>query len=357
MAPAGFTVAAASFALFRGLHRGLRLAPAPRLADPQDRWMWRNICASLVHSLLSGAGALLWMSQYSHLVSDFARGCPPGTAALVSLSVGEWGSRRRGRSAGGPRGAPLPAPGFPALSPSPRPRRLLPGRCGGSPVESALGPIVAPALSPRAGSGLPECGCDAGKLPEHLRGASAVGGELGLPALAEAASAGRPAVLPALLPGQLGHAGHPAGLPPAALGMDQPAAAPAPPPLPPPLHCALGSRAARHHHHEHEVTHRPAHQWPLGPSLAHKEGDQKHRGTGEGGLRQASTQRGHLLQAAGLAQTCDLGDRRLRSGRSTGFNPLGPRCTRCRGFLSPGVRGAEAGLGPMLLGGEPRCWC
>ncbi|KAM8999180.1 TLC domain-containing protein 2 [Sarcophilus harrisii] len=88
MAPAGFTVAAASFALFRGLHRGLRLAPAPRLADPQDRWMWRNICASLVHSLLSGAGALLWMSQYSHLVSDFARGCPPGTAALVSLSVG-----------------------------------------------------------------------------------------------------------------------------------------------------------------------------------------------------------------------------------------------------------------------------
>ncbi|XP_051848137.1 TLC domain-containing protein 2 [Antechinus flavipes] len=88
MAPAGFTVAAVSFALFRGLHRGLKLVPTPPLADPQDRWMWRNICASLVHSLLAGAGALLWMSQYSHLVADFARSCPPRTAALVSLSIG-----------------------------------------------------------------------------------------------------------------------------------------------------------------------------------------------------------------------------------------------------------------------------
>ncbi|XP_036621883.1 TLC domain-containing protein 2 [Trichosurus vulpecula] len=81
-------VAAASFAVFRGLHRGLELLPTPRLADARDRWTWRNICASLVHSLLAGTGALLWMSQYSHLVSDFTHSCPPRTTSLVSLSIG-----------------------------------------------------------------------------------------------------------------------------------------------------------------------------------------------------------------------------------------------------------------------------
>ncbi|XP_043856013.1 TLC domain-containing protein 2 [Dromiciops gliroides] len=88
MALVGLGVAAASFAAFRGLHRGLELLPTPRLADARDRWTWRNICASLVHSVLAGAGALLWMSQYSHLVSDFTHSCPPRTDALVSLSIG-----------------------------------------------------------------------------------------------------------------------------------------------------------------------------------------------------------------------------------------------------------------------------
>ncbi|XP_020862763.1 TLC domain-containing protein 2 isoform X2 [Phascolarctos cinereus] len=88
MAPAGLVVVAASFAAFRGLHQGLKLLPTPRLADTQDRWTWRNICASLVHSLLAGAGALLWMYQHSHLISDFTHSCPPRTDSLVSLSIG-----------------------------------------------------------------------------------------------------------------------------------------------------------------------------------------------------------------------------------------------------------------------------
>ncbi|XP_027717504.1 TLC domain-containing protein 2 [Vombatus ursinus] len=88
MAPAGLVVAAASFAAFRGLHRSLELLPTPRLADTRDRWTWRNICASLVHSLLAGVGALLWMYQHSHLISDFTHSCPPRTDCLVSLSIG-----------------------------------------------------------------------------------------------------------------------------------------------------------------------------------------------------------------------------------------------------------------------------
>lgn len=58
MAPSGLLVAVASFAAFRGLHRGLQLLPAPGAAA-EDRWKWRNICVSLMHSLLTGPGALL----------------------------------------------------------------------------------------------------------------------------------------------------------------------------------------------------------------------------------------------------------------------------------------------------------
>lgn len=57
MAPSGLLVTGASFAAFRGMHWGLQLLPTPRSA--QDLWKWRNICVSLVHSLLTGAGALL----------------------------------------------------------------------------------------------------------------------------------------------------------------------------------------------------------------------------------------------------------------------------------------------------------
>lgn len=50
-------VVGASFAAFRGLHWGLQLLPTPETA--RDLWMWRNIFVSLMHSLLSGAGALV----------------------------------------------------------------------------------------------------------------------------------------------------------------------------------------------------------------------------------------------------------------------------------------------------------
>lgn len=58
MDPWGLLVTSVSFAAFRGLHWALQLLPTPGSAA-QDRWKWRNICVSLVHSLLTGVGALL----------------------------------------------------------------------------------------------------------------------------------------------------------------------------------------------------------------------------------------------------------------------------------------------------------
>ncbi|XP_040857020.1 TLC domain-containing protein 2 [Ochotona curzoniae] len=82
----GLLVTGASFAVFRGLHWGLRLLPTPRSA--RDRWKWRNICVSLMHSLLSGAGALVGLSLYPQMTTDPIHGHPPWALLLVAVSVG-----------------------------------------------------------------------------------------------------------------------------------------------------------------------------------------------------------------------------------------------------------------------------
>lgn len=87
MAPFGLLVTGASFAAFRGLHWGLQLLPTPGSAA-QDRWKWRNICVSLVHSLLTGAGALLGLSLYPQMAADPIHGHPPWALVLVAVSVG-----------------------------------------------------------------------------------------------------------------------------------------------------------------------------------------------------------------------------------------------------------------------------
>ncbi|XP_047615046.1 TLC domain-containing protein 2 isoform X2 [Phacochoerus africanus] len=87
MAPFGLLVTCASFAAFRGLHWGLQLLPTPGSAA-QDRWKWRNICVSLVHSLLTGAGALLGLSLYPQMAADPIHGHPPWALVLVAVSVG-----------------------------------------------------------------------------------------------------------------------------------------------------------------------------------------------------------------------------------------------------------------------------
>ncbi|XP_024590352.1 TLC domain-containing protein 2 [Neophocaena asiaeorientalis asiaeorientalis] len=87
MAPSGLLVTGASFAAFRGLHWGLQLLPTPGSAA-QDRWKWRNICVSLVHSLLTGVGALLGLSLYPQMAADPIHGHPPWALVLVAISVG-----------------------------------------------------------------------------------------------------------------------------------------------------------------------------------------------------------------------------------------------------------------------------
>ncbi|XP_037348991.1 TLC domain-containing protein 2 [Talpa occidentalis] len=87
MASSGLLVTGASFAAFRGLHWGLQILPTPGSAA-QDRWKWRNICVSLVHSTLTGAGALLGLSLYPQMAADPIRGHPPWALVLVAVSVG-----------------------------------------------------------------------------------------------------------------------------------------------------------------------------------------------------------------------------------------------------------------------------
>ncbi|XP_055112443.2 TLC domain-containing protein 2 [Symphalangus syndactylus] len=85
MAPPGLLVAGASFLAFRGLHWGLRRLPE---SAARDRWQWRNLCISLAHSLLSGAGALLGLSLYPRWPPIPIHGHLRWALVLVAVSVG-----------------------------------------------------------------------------------------------------------------------------------------------------------------------------------------------------------------------------------------------------------------------------
>ncbi|XP_004746924.1 TLC domain-containing protein 2 [Mustela putorius furo] len=87
MASWGLLVTGASFAVFRGLHWTLQLLPTPGSAA-QDSWKWRNICVSLVHSLLTGVWALLGLSLYPQMAADPINGHPSWALVLVAVSVG-----------------------------------------------------------------------------------------------------------------------------------------------------------------------------------------------------------------------------------------------------------------------------
>ncbi|XP_021069637.1 TLC domain-containing protein 2 [Mus pahari] len=86
MASWGLLVAGASFAAFRGLHWGLQLLPTPE--SVRDRWMWRNIFVSLIHSLLSGVGALVGLWLFPQMVTDPINDHPSWARVLVAVSVG-----------------------------------------------------------------------------------------------------------------------------------------------------------------------------------------------------------------------------------------------------------------------------
>ncbi|XP_053864554.1 TLC domain-containing protein 2 isoform X2 [Malaclemys terrapin pileata] len=84
----GLLLVGGSFAAFRLLNRGLeRLVPPPRAAL-RNRWKWRNIWTSFVHSLLSGAGALLGFYLHPQMAEDLIGTHSPAARSVVSVSIG-----------------------------------------------------------------------------------------------------------------------------------------------------------------------------------------------------------------------------------------------------------------------------
>uniref|UniRef100_A0ACB8EDB7 Uncharacterized protein n=1 Tax=Sphaerodactylus townsendi TaxID=933632 RepID=A0ACB8EDB7_9SAUR len=79
-------VVGGSWAAFRLFNAGLdRLVPPPPAQD--NRWKWRNIWTSLVHSLFSGSGALLGFYLHPQMASDVVGTHSPGAHRLVGVSV------------------------------------------------------------------------------------------------------------------------------------------------------------------------------------------------------------------------------------------------------------------------------
>ncbi|XP_054857671.1 TLC domain-containing protein 2 [Eublepharis macularius] len=77
-----------SLAAFRLLNAALeRLVPPPPPAQ-RNRWKWRNICTSFVHSLLSGGGALLGFYLHPQMAEDLIDTHLPGAHRLLGVSVG-----------------------------------------------------------------------------------------------------------------------------------------------------------------------------------------------------------------------------------------------------------------------------
>nr|XP_056721187.1 TLC domain-containing protein 2 [Euleptes europaea] len=77
-----------SLAAFRLLNAGLeRLVPPPPPAQ-RNRWKWRNVWTSFVHSLLSGLGALLGLYLHPQMAEEMIDTHLPGAHRLVGVSIG-----------------------------------------------------------------------------------------------------------------------------------------------------------------------------------------------------------------------------------------------------------------------------
>ncbi|MBN3292161.1 TLCD1 protein, partial [Polypterus senegalus] len=76
--------------LFRGLHRLLRELPLPRCVV-QDRiktWRWRNLSVSLVHSIVTGPGALCCVFLKPDMLVDIMLSFSHAAYLLVCVSSG-----------------------------------------------------------------------------------------------------------------------------------------------------------------------------------------------------------------------------------------------------------------------------
>ncbi|XP_047463482.1 TLC domain-containing protein 2-like [Mugil cephalus] len=78
----------ASACSFRLLNSVVRLPPSTVQPAPNKTWKWRNISTSLVHSLITGAGAVLCFHRHPHMVEDFICFYSPTSHGLVAVSTG-----------------------------------------------------------------------------------------------------------------------------------------------------------------------------------------------------------------------------------------------------------------------------
>ncbi|XP_069471506.1 TLC domain-containing protein 2 [Ambystoma mexicanum] len=79
---------AASFTSFHLLNRAVeRLIPAPQSAQ-RNRWKWRNIWTSFVHSLLTGSWSLLAFYLHPKMAEDLISTHSPFSHSLVAVSIG-----------------------------------------------------------------------------------------------------------------------------------------------------------------------------------------------------------------------------------------------------------------------------
>ncbi|MBN3321003.1 TLCD1 protein, partial [Atractosteus spatula] len=75
---------------FRAVHRLLRVVPLPKTVevDRFKTWKWRNLCVSLVHSLLTGPWAVTCVVWWPELLYKLHSFYTPVTYLLICVSTG-----------------------------------------------------------------------------------------------------------------------------------------------------------------------------------------------------------------------------------------------------------------------------
>ncbi|XP_038669537.1 TLC domain-containing protein 2 [Scyliorhinus canicula] len=83
----GALIVGVSFGGFKLINRGLGYLPAPESAL-RNTWKWRNICTSMLHSVVTGIWAVLCFYLHPRMAEDLIDTHSPSSHGLVSLSIG-----------------------------------------------------------------------------------------------------------------------------------------------------------------------------------------------------------------------------------------------------------------------------
>ncbi|GCB72676.1 TLC domain-containing protein 2 [Scyliorhinus torazame] len=83
----GALIVGVSFGGFKLINRGLGYVPAPESAL-RNTWKWRNICTSMLHSVVTGIWSVLCFYIHPRMAEDLIDTHSPSSHGLVSLSIG-----------------------------------------------------------------------------------------------------------------------------------------------------------------------------------------------------------------------------------------------------------------------------